>query len=165
MRLHQLKNNNRFNRFIVTGIFAASLLAASLLVITDSAPQPVLAIAEETVFVSDQGETRQGEVELEEDTPVTGQIFTSGNDFGVSQLTRNTGQLGNTGHALDLDLKFGLHSVDDRGELRCREPPGLQRWRRGNRLQADRQRAHEPGHVPWVDNRQLTVHRIIVHRR
>ena len=111
MRLHQLISNRRFNRFIIRGLVPVSLVAAAIFLMSDSPANPVLAESDETIFVSNQEQNRNGEMELQEDTPVVGQIFTTGGDQDKYELTEITSRFDNTSRTHKFDLKVALHLV------------------------------------------------------
>ena len=62
-------------------------------------------------FVSNQEQNRNGEMELQEDTPVVGQIFTTGGDRDKYELTEITSRFDNTSRTHKFDLKVALHLV------------------------------------------------------
>ena len=129
MHLHQLISNRRFNRFIIRGLVPVSLVAAAIFLMSDSPANPVLAESDETIFVSNQEQNRNGEMELQEDTPVVGQIFTTGGDQDKYELTEITSRFDNTSRTHKFDLKVALHLVTNNkpGTQGCghdRKPPG-----------------------------------------
>ena len=65
----------------------------------------------ERYFVSNQDQNRDGEVELDEDRPIVGQIFTTGDNDGLYELTEVTFRVDNTARADNFNLYVALHDV------------------------------------------------------
>ncbi len=71
-----------------------------------------MADSEEITFVGNEGQTRQGEMVLEEDPQVVGQIFTTGTNGARYDLTEITSRFDDTSRNHKFDLNGALHLVN-----------------------------------------------------
>lgn len=116
MRLRTLIPRGRLARCVIRGLLAASSALAIIAIVSGSSTTQALAGNDGISRVSNQGQNRNEDITLANDTVPVGHIFTAGSDPGKYELTEITGRIGSTdgSHHFDPKAALDLATNDDK---------------------------------------------------